>query len=84
MEWLITLYVIPAIALILIMIWDGENPFTKENAKIVFIPVVNIYYFLLEYAVAFLFFLISWGEFIEDIGKFFKKFFSHFLFDKMW
>lgn len=75
MEWLITLYVIPAIALILIMIWDGENPFTKENAKIVFIPVVNIYYFLLEYAVAFLFLLISWGEFIEDIGKSFKKYF---------
>ena len=73
MEWLITLYVIPAIALILIMIWYGENPFTKENAKIVFIPVVNIYYFLLEYAVAFLYFLISWGEFIEDIGKSFKK-----------
>lgn len=73
MEWLITLYVIPTIALILIMIWDGENPFTKKNAKIVFIPVVNIYYFLLEYAVAFLFFLISWGEFIEDIGKSFKK-----------
>ena len=76
MEWLITLYVIPTIALILIMIWDGENPFTNENAKIVFIPVVNIYYFLLEYAVAFLVFLISWGEFIEDIGKSFKE---HFL-----
>lgn len=76
MEWLITLYVIPTIALILIMIWQGENPFTKENAKIVFIPVVNIYYLLLEYAVAFLFFLISWGEFIEDIGKSFKE---HFL-----
>lgn len=76
MEWLITLYVIPTIALILIMIWQGENLFTKENAKIVFIPVVNIYYFLLEYAVAFLFFLISWGEFIEDIGKSFKE---HFL-----
>lgn len=73
MEWLITLYVIPAIALILITLWDGENPFTKENAKIVFIPVVNIYYFLLEYAFAFLFFLFSWGEFIEDIGKSFKK-----------
>ena len=73
MEWIITLYVIPAISLILIMIWDGENPFTKENAKRVFIPVVNIYYFILEYAVAFLYFLISWGEFIEDIGKFFKK-----------
>ena len=76
MEWLITLYAIPTIALILIMIWQGENPFTKENAKIVFIPVVNLYYFLLEYAVAFLFFLISWGEFIEDIGKSFKE---HFL-----
>lgn len=76
MEWLVTLYVIPAIALILIMIWDGKNPFTKENAKIVFIPVVNIYYFLLEYAVAFLVFLISWEEFIEDIGKSFKE---HFL-----
>ena len=73
MEWLITLYVIPAIALILIMIWQGENPFTKENTKIVFIPVINLYYFLLEYAMAFLFFLISWGEFIEDIGKSFKK-----------
>ena len=73
MEWLITLYVIPAIALILIMTWDGENPFTKENAKIVFIPLINLYYFLLEYAMAFLFFLISWGEFIEDIGKSFKK-----------
>jgi hypothetical protein len=47
MEWLITLYVIPAIALILIMIWQGENPFTKENAKIVFIPLINLYYFLL-------------------------------------
>jgi hypothetical protein len=65
--------VIPAIALILIMIWQGENPFTKENAKIVFIPLINLYYFLLEYAMAFLFFLISWGEFIEDIGKYFKK-----------
>ena len=75
MEWLITLYVIPAIALILIMIWDGENPFTKENAKIVFIPVVNIYYFLLEYALAFLVFLFSWGEFIEDVIKSFKKWF---------
>ena len=73
MEWLITLYVIPTIALILIMIWQDENPFTKENAKIVFIPVINLYYFLLEYAIALLFFLISWGEFIEDIGKFFKK-----------
>ena len=73
MEWIIKLYVIPAIALILIMIWDGENPFTKENAKIVFIPVVNIYHFLLEYAVAFVYFLISWGEFVEDIGKSFKK-----------
>ena len=70
------LYIIPMIALILIMIWQGENPFTKENAKIVFIPVVNLYDFLLEYAVAFLFFLISWGEFIEDIGKSFKE---HFL-----
>ena len=73
MEWLITLYVTPAIALILIMIWQGENPFTKENAKIVFIPLINLYYFLLEYAMAFLFFLISWGEFIEAIGKSFKK-----------
>lgn len=73
MEWLITLYVIPTIALILIMIWDGENPFTKENAKIVFIPVVNIYYFLLEYAFAFLVFLFSLGEFIEDVVKSFKK-----------
>ena len=73
MEWLITLYVIPTIALILIMIWQGGNPFTKENAKIVFIPVINLYFFLLEYAIALLFFLISWGEFIEDIGKFFKK-----------
>lgn len=73
MEWLITLYVIPTIALILIMIWQGGNPFTKENAKIVFIPVINLYIFLLEYAIALLFFLISWGEFIEDIGKFFKK-----------
>ena len=73
MEWLITLYVIPTITLILIMIWQGGNPFTKENAKIVFIPVINLYYFLLEYAIALLFLLISWGEFIEDIGKFFKK-----------
>lgn len=73
MEWLITLYVIPTIALILIMIWQGGNPFTKENAKIVFIPVINLYFFLLEYAIALLFLLISWGEFIEDIGKFFKK-----------
>lgn len=73
MEWLITLYVIPTIALILIMIWQGGNPFTKENAKIVFIPVINLYIFLLEYLIALLFFLISWGEFIEDIGKFFKK-----------
>ena len=73
MEWIIKLYVIPTIALILIMIWDGENPFTKENAKIVFIPVVNIYYFLLEYALAFLVFLFSWGEFIEDVVKSFKK-----------
>ena len=75
MEWLITLYVIPTIALILIMIWDGRNPFTKENAKIVFIPVINMYYFLIECAVAFLFFLISWREFIEDVGKSFKKYF---------
>jgi len=73
MEWLITLYFVPTIALILIMIWDGENPFTKENAKIVFIPVVNIYYFLIEYIVALLYLLISWGELIEDIGKSFKK-----------
>ena len=73
MEWLITLYVIPTIALILIMIWEGENPFTKENAKIVFIPVINLYIFLLEYVIALLFLLISWGEFIEDMGKFFKK-----------
>ncbi len=73
MEWLITLYVIPTVALILILIWDGENPFTKESAKIVFMPIVNIYYFLLVYAVAFLFLLISWEEFIEDIGKSFKK-----------
>lgn len=76
MEWLITLYVIPTIALILIMIWQGENPFTKENAKIVFIPVINLYYFLIECAVAFLFFLISWREFIEDVGKIFKKILS--------
>ena len=76
MEWLITLYVIPTIAWILIMIWQGENPFTKESAKIVFIPVINLYIFLLEYAIALLFFLISWGEFIEDIGKSFKE---HFL-----
>ncbi len=75
MEWLITLYVIPTIAWILIMIWDGRNPFTKENAKIVFMPVINMYYFLLECAVAFLFFLISWREFIEDVGKSFKKYF---------
>lgn len=73
MVWIFWLYFVPAIELILIMIWDGENPFTKENAKIVFIPVINLYYFLLEYAMAFLFFLISWGEFIEDIGKSFKK-----------
>lgn len=76
MEWLITLYVIPTIAWILIMIWQGENPFTKENAKIVFIPVINLYYFLIECAVAFLFFLISWREFIEDVGKIFKKILS--------
>lgn len=76
MEWLITLYVIPTIAWILIMIWQGENPFTKENAKIVFIPVINLYYFLIECAVAFLFFLISWREFIEDVRKIFKKILS--------
>ena len=73
MVWIFWLYFVPAIALIVIMIWDGENPFTKENAKIVFIPVVNIYFFLLEYALAFLVFLFSWGEFIEDVVKSFKK-----------
>lgn len=73
MEWIIALYVVPAVALIFTLIWDGENPFTKENAWMVFTPVVNIYYFLLEYALAFLYFLISWGEFIEDIVKSFKK-----------
>jgi hypothetical protein len=73
MIWAFWLYIAPMIALTLIMIWEGENPFTKENAKIVFIPVVNIYYLVIEYTVAFLYFLISWGEFIEDIGKSFKK-----------
>ena len=73
MEWIIALYVVPLVALILILMWEGENPFTKENAKIVFIPFVNLYYFMLEYIVAILFFLISWGEFIEDIRKSFKK-----------
>lgn len=73
MEWIIALYVVPLVALILILMWEGENPFTKEYAKIVFIPFVNLYYFILEYIVAILFFLISWGEFIEDIVKSFKK-----------
>jgi hypothetical protein len=73
MEWIIALYVVPAVALIFTLIWNGENPFTKENARMVFTPVVNIYYFLLEYTLAFLYFLISWGEFIEDIVESFKK-----------
>ena len=73
MIWVFWLYIVPMIALILFMLFEGYNPFIKENAKIVFIPVINLYYFLLEYAIALLFFLISWGEFIEDIGKFFKK-----------
>lgn len=73
MNWIIALYIVPLVALILILMWEGENPFTKENAKIVFIPFVNLYYFMLEYIVAILFFLISWGEFIEDIVKSFKK-----------
>jgi len=73
MNWIIALYIVPLVALILILIWEGENPFTKENAKIVFIPFVNLYYFMLEYIVAILFFLISWGEFIEDVVKSFKK-----------
>ena len=73
MIWVFWLYIVPMIALILLMLSEGYNPFTKENAKIVFIPVINLYYFLLEYAIALLFFLISWGEFIDDIGKFFKK-----------
>ena len=76
MNWIVALYIVPLVALILILMWEGENPFTKENAKIVFIPFVNLYYFMLEYIVAILFFLISWGEFIEYIVKSFKK---HFL-----
>jgi hypothetical protein len=71
--WIFWLYIVPMIALILLMLSEGYNPFTKENAKIVFIPVINLYYFLLEYALAFLFFLISWGEFFEDVGKSFKE-----------
>jgi len=73
MNWIIALYIVPLVALIFILMWEGENPFTKENAKIVFIPFVNLYYFMLEYIVAILFFLISWGEFIEDVVKSFKK-----------
>ena len=73
MNWIVALYIVPLVALILILMWEGENPFTKENAKIVFIPFVNLYYFMLEYIVAILFFLISWGEFIEDVVKSFKK-----------
>lgn len=73
MNWIIALYIVPLVALIFILMWRGENPFTKENAWIVFTPLVNLYYFLLEYIVAILFFLISWGEFIEDVVKSFKK-----------
>jgi hypothetical protein len=73
MNWIIALYIVPLVALIFILMWEGENPFNKENAWMVFTPLVNLYYFLLEYMVAILFFLISWGEFIEDILKSFKK-----------
>jgi hypothetical protein len=76
MNWIIALYIVPLVALIFILMWEGENPFTKENAWIVFTPLVNLYYFLLEYMMAILFFLMSWGEFVEDIVKSFKK---HFL-----
>jgi len=73
MNWIIALYIVPLVALIFILMWEGENPFTKENTWIVFTPFVNLYYFMLEYIVAILFFLISWGEFIEDVVKSFKK-----------
>jgi hypothetical protein len=73
MNWIIALYIVPLVALIFILMWEGENPFNKENAWMIFTPLVNLYYFLLEYMVAILFFLISWGEFIEDILKSFKK-----------
>jgi hypothetical protein len=75
MNWIIALYIVPLVALIFILMWRGENPFTKVNAWIVFTPLVNLYYFLLEYMMAILFFLMSWGEFVEDIVKSFKKYF---------
>jgi hypothetical protein len=65
--------VIPAITLIFILLFDNVNPFTKENAKMVFIPVVNIYYFLMEYIAAIMFFLIAWAEFMVGIKELFKK-----------
>lgn len=75
MEWFITLYVVPTVALILFSLYDGENPFKLGVAEIVFTPIVNINYFLLLCFFAILAFLVSWEEFIEDIFVHIKKFF---------
>lgn len=73
MEWLISLYVVPTVALILISLYRGKNPFKLGNVEFIFTPIVNIYYFLLEYLFAILVFLVSWQEFIEDILIYIKK-----------
>ena len=75
MEWFITLYVVPTVALILISLYRGENPFKLGNVEFIFTPIVNINYFLLEYLFAILAFLVSWEEFIEDIFIHIKNFF---------
>jgi hypothetical protein len=73
--WIFWLYIIPMVGLIFILLFDNVNPFTKENAKMVFIPAVNIYYFLLEYIAAIMFFLIAWAEFMVGVKESFKKWF---------
>ena len=69
MIWAFWLYIAPMIALILLMLSEGYNPFTKENVKVVFVPIVNIYHFLLYFWRALLIFIISWVEVFDSLKK---------------
>ena len=69
MEWVFWFYIVPMIALILLMLSEGYNPFTKENVKVVFVPIVNIYHFLLYFWRALLIFTISWVEVFDSLKK---------------
>jgi hypothetical protein len=69
MIWAFWLYIVPMIALILLMLSEGYNPFTNENAKLVFTPFVNIYHLSIYCWRALLLFLISWIEVFDSLKK---------------